>query len=711
MSIREPFPGDRGAEVIQDMASILDAIARLSIEPFGSDSPELAGLPERPSYPVPDPLPITQLFMAQCAYNSGLDVLGIFKTIESAVAGSKARWVARVSGAAAVEAQLLTLHPWQNGISSSSATTEIAMRLGIPEPTAAALEHHSTALVQERPDVLEALDAGGISWRHATIINDELHTLQETTSTTVEDAAALQAHLLKLSENTTAASFAGKARRARERMHPETITTRTKEAFTKRYLKCEPGKDGMSWLTLHLPTVSASAIFTRCTRLSRSIKADANAAQHAADMEGSGQDCREYRTLQQLRADVASILLLGQDLPTHDFGGNDGVTDSGTAERGSAEPHGPGGPDGNDSGGKNDSQGHTQHQSQQSGEAGHASREHTSSEAGTGTTPTSGNVAEDPTRTNEFEKSPHGALDDRPIAATAHGSGPTDNGRATAGLTSPDPVQRDGTALLRTEKLAELVGSLDPQWRGDGSGLVGWIVDGISEDPEGEYLQQLNDLAQSKTMADPPMPEALIMVTVPFLGLLGLTDEPAELVGRDGGPVPEVVAQKLLKNSNSFLRILTDPITGETLPLEPQRYTLRAAEKAVLQALTGGCYVPNCPNPVMDTELDHLRAFEFGGPSTWANLRGACKRHHLMKHFKDDKDRNGRRRSIDEPERNQLKLRGWTPQLTEGGRVGWIMPSGKYQAPQNRDRQRPQYPKWLKKLINRSIKGTKETRE
>ncbi|WP_218712379.1 HNH endonuclease signature motif containing protein, partial [Arthrobacter sp. BF1] len=239
---------------------------------------------------------------------------------------------------------------------------------------------------------------------------------------------------------------------------------------------------------------------------------------------------------------------------------------------------------------------------------------------------------------------------------------------------------------------------------GDGSGLVGDVVDGVVEDPQADYERQLVELAAHGVLVDPPLPEALVLVKVPFLGLLGITDEPAELVGPQGGPVPEDVARKLLKNSSSFLRVLTDPITGEALPLEPQRYSLRAAERAVLQGLAGCCYVPNCPHPVLDTELDHLRAFEFGGPSVMANLRPACKRHHLMKHFKDDKDRHGRRRCIDEPERHGIKLRGWTPQATPDGRIGWITPSGTYRPPLNTEPARPDYPKWLKNLITKTTK-------
>ncbi|WP_374953435.1 hypothetical protein, partial [Arthrobacter sp. N199823] len=71
---------------------------------------------------------------------------------------------------------------------------------------------------------------------------------------------------------------------------------------------------------------------------------------------------------------------------------------------------------------------------------------------------------------------------------------------------------------------------------GDGSGLVGDVVDGVVEDPQADYERQLVELAAHGVLVDPPLPEALVLVKVPFLGLLGITDEPAELVGPQGGP-------------------------------------------------------------------------------------------------------------------------------------------------------------------------------
>lgn len=51
-----------------------------------------------------------------------------------------------------------------------------------------------------------------------------------------------------------------------------------------------------------------------------------------------------------------------------------------------------------------------------------------------------------------------------------------------------------------------------------------------------------------------------------------------------------------------------------------------------------------------------------------------------MKHFKDDKNRQGQGRSINEPYRHNNKLRGWNPKTTTDGRIGWTTPA----APTNR---------------------------
>lgn len=113
----------------------------------------------------------------------------------------------------------------------------------------------------------------------------------------------------------------------------------------------------------------------------------------------------------------------------------------------------------------------------------------------------------------------------------------------------------------------------------------------------------------------------------------------------------------------------------------------------------------------METDLDHVQIFASGGRSVFGHLRPACKRHHGFKHFKDDKDRYGRYRGWDEPWWTTIRLRGWTPQVTSDGRIGWKSPSGKYHEPEYTEPQLPAYPKWLKKHITTTLNHTNSSRD
>src|SRR6185437_2456158 len=125
-----------------------------------------------------------------------------------------------------------------------------------------------------------------------------LETLAETPAVADSDVADFEHRLLHLAVGTTAGVFAAKACRARESLFPASLGTRTAEAFRSRRIGVEPGRDGMSWLTLHLPTLAANAIMVHCTRAARAVKANAAEAQRAADATGTGEDVREYRTLE-----------------------------------------------------------------------------------------------------------------------------------------------------------------------------------------------------------------------------------------------------------------------------------------------------------------------------------------------------------------------------------------------------------------------------
>jgi hypothetical protein len=798
MSSRECFPGDRGDEATRDVAVLLAGITLPSIEPFGSDSPALAGLPGHVPFPVPVPEPLTRLVVARGVYDAGIAALSVVKGLEDALAACKAALMDRILGAASVEAVAMELDPWQSGIAESSAVTNMALVLRIPEVTAAALAHHSVDLLRHHPDTYTGLESGVLSWRHVCIVLNEIGTLRETAGITGEDVAGFEARLLVLAAGTTAAGFASKARRARESLFPASISARTKKAFAQRRMSCESVRDGMSWMTFYLPTVAAEPIMTRCTRIARAIKDDARrqhrAANHArrneagqcatreagAGQAGAGEDLLEHRTLAQLRVDVAAQLLMGQDLPANSytnptntitdpspftaapftaapftaapftadaftagtFNPSNGTGDGGFVRSGGHNDASPGfgsqSIDGQDTSGQSPGSqgfggqgaGGVSFGGQGAGGQGFGGVRlideepvwaHRDPAQPTGRIPTPG----DGTEENNNPASECGSTN---VASTATDPPPPpeepEPPELLCGLLLPglpeEPESPDEPELLCGQLLAGLheeisTGELPAdedededvdvevllvgEVVGDGSGYVDGVIDGIVEDPGQDYLNQLRELRGGGVLAGPPLPQAIVLVTVPLMGLLNLTDEPGELVGPGGGPIPADIARTLLAGSQTFLRVLTDPVTGEMLPLNPERYTLREAEREVLRAMAGSCYYPNCTNPILDTEFDHLVPFERGGKTTRENARPACKKHHGLKHFKDDKDKHGVYRRFKEPHRQGIRIRGWTPTLTEDGRVGWITPTGAYEPPQEEQTQPTKYPRWLKKHI------------
>ncbi|WP_343320022.1 DUF222 domain-containing protein [Arthrobacter sp. TMP15] len=728
MSIPVMAPGERGEEATQDVAALLGAIAALpSIEPFGTDNPSLAGLPPLIGFPPPQPEPPSQLGVVRGVHDGAIAALAVVKRLEDATAACKAALLGRLMGAVEVERVLVDLDRNQSSLAQSSAVLEAALVLGIPERTAAALTHHCVEVLKH-PVTFKALQAGVLSWRHACTIADEITTVKESSGISAPEVAAFQTRLLVLAPGATASVFASKARRARESTFPDTLTTATKEAFTRRKMFCEEGRDGMSWLSLHLPTLAAAGIMTHCTRTARAIKnhtnthptphpnpgPDPSSGHGSGAGNGVGGDRGEYRTLDQLRVDVAALLLMGQELPTNNYT-KTGSNNASTSKTSTSAPE------------HNDDRSNAPESSFGGSSSGFGVRlvdpepiwTHTDPDPkdrdATGGGAIGGDVREScPGREADSLHNPGNPIQgylpvqERPAAEKGAGKGLGGEGSAVddAHPTLAQDVAGDSGVAAGVDVGVDVlvVGELV----GDGSGFVNGVIDGIVEDQQQEYLDQLHALAQGKVITDPPLPKALILLKVPFLGLLGITDEPAELVGIGTGPVPEEIARKLMAASHTFLRVLTDPISGEALALNPDRYTLSNAEKAVLQALTGGCYIPNCPYPVMDTELDHLNAWEHGGTTAMTNLRPACARHHRLKHFKDDKDRHGNYRRYQEPHRQNIRLRGWTPQPTPDGRIGWITPSGNYQKPQHQEPQRTQYPTWLKKHINHTLNPPKE---
>ncbi|NYF13862.1 hypothetical protein HDC34_002156 [Pseudoclavibacter sp. JAI123] len=133
-------------------------------------------------------------------------------------------------------------------------------------------------------------------------------------------------------------------------------------------------------------------------------------------------------------------------------------------------------------------------------------------------------------------------------------------------------------------------------------------------------------------------------------GATRLTPAPALLDGMV--PVPLEEAMRLAANAPSFLRILTDPITGTVEAVDSYRPT--AAMRNFLAARDIHCRWPGCRQPAARCDLDHTHAWEHGGTTTLENLCGLCEHHHVMKHST-----------------------AWSVEQLGGGILDWRTPSGK----------------------------------
>ena len=177
------------------------------------------------------------------------------------------------------------------------ATSELAVATRISERAAQQLVADSAALVDELPATLDALRSGSVSYRHASILIDEARSLPS------ECWAAFEAAALPEAETRTPGGFRQRARTLRERTHPISIDDRRREAVESRSVQLEPGRDGMAWLTAHLPAEQAIGAYRRLTEMASGLG--------AAD---------ETRTLAQRRADVFADLLIDGIAPDTGLG-------------------------------------------------------------------------------------------------------------------------------------------------------------------------------------------------------------------------------------------------------------------------------------------------------------------------------------------------------------------------------------------------------
>ncbi|WHP60746.1 DUF222 domain-containing protein [Arthrobacter sp. KFRI-F3372] len=165
---------------------------------------------------------------------------------------------------------------------------------------------------------------------------------------------------------------------------------------------------------------------------------------------------------------------------------------------------------------------------------------------------------------------------------------------------------------------------------------------------------------------------AQVLVTVPVLSLMGVTDEPAMLDGY--GPIPASMARDLIANgAESFHRVLVDPRDGAPLEIGRSSYRVTKAMRNWLRLRDGQCPFPGCSNPSLDNEADHLLAWHHGGTTGISNLGQPCPKHHKLRHTSR-----------------------WKPTpATKNQPPGWTSPTGRHYTSEHQDWEPPHWPEHL----------------
>jgi hypothetical protein len=174
-----------------------------------------------------------------------------------------------------------------------------------------------------------------------------------------------------------------------------------------------------------------------------------------------------------------------------------------------------------------------------------------------------------------------------------------------------------------------------------------------------------------------PSPRAQVLITVPVMALLGVTEEPAMLDGY--GPIPPSMARRLIADgAESFHRVLIDPRDGAPLEIGRTSYRVTKAQRQWLRLRDGRCPFPGCGNQSLDNEADHVLAWAEGGATGVSNLGQPCPRHHRLRH-----------------------TTAWSPtQATKTEPPGWASPAGRHYTSEHPDWEPPTWPEHLPPAVD-----------
>ncbi|MFT3797586.1 DUF222 domain-containing protein [Microbacterium sp.] len=132
---------------------------------------------------------------------------------------------------------------------------------------------------------------------------------------------------------------------------------------------------------------------------------------------------------------------------------------------------------------------------------------------------------------------------------------------------------------------------------------------------------------------DPKSPSSGIVptvrVTIPVLTLMGHSDEPATLDGY--GPIDLDTAKTLAATADTWIRVLTHPITGTVMDVDRKAYKVPEDLKRLIRIQYPTCAFPGCQRPSDTCDLDHRIRWTDGGATSRDNLTPECPAHHPIK--------------------------------------------------------------------------------